>query len=152
MNKYNYRTYTIRLKMDDPQQAKIVNVLDDLNKVIHKSVNQFVVDAIEFYMQHFNEAQLTKANNEKHPEPEFVTEERLKQVLSDRDSKIPEIVCEQLIRMIGYNLVFANVVGTNPAAASVIEQTITGKSEETELKDSDFVEDEALLDDVMKWS
>lgn len=34
MNKYNYRTYTIRLKMDDPQQAKIVNVLDDLNSNI----------------------------------------------------------------------------------------------------------------------
>ena len=149
MNKYNYRTYTIRLKMDDPQQAKIVNVLDDLNKVIHKSVNQFVVDAIEFYMQHFDEAQLTKADSIKQYESEYVTEERLKEALSERDNKIPEIICEQLIRMIGNNFVFANVLGTAQVGNSVISQTVSDEREET---DSDFVEDEALLDDVMKWS
>lgn len=148
-SKYNYKTYSIRLKLDDPQQAKIANILENLNKVVHKSVNQFVVDSIEFYMQHFTEAQLIKSKGEHHSDTEYVTEERLQRVLSDRDSRIPEIVCEQLIRMIGNNMVLANMIGATPVNVTASEQKPI-INDETE--GETIIEDEALLDDVMKWS
>jgi hypothetical protein len=108
------------------------------------------VDAIEFYIEHFNETQLTKGNDEK--QWEFVTEERLQQIISERDRKMPEIICEQLIRMIGNNLVLANMVGANQTGSSVSGLTTPNGNVETENTDTKFVEDEALLSDVMKWS
>lgn len=46
------RKMTLRLNMEEPKQAEIYQILTSLDKYIYKSQNQFLVDALEFYIEH----------------------------------------------------------------------------------------------------
>lgn len=42
--------YTLRLTNNTPEQIKIKNFLDDLDPSLFKSINQFIIDALDFYI------------------------------------------------------------------------------------------------------
>lgn len=60
MAKSNIVNRSYRLNLDDEQQRRVNKVLAGLNKDIHKSVNQFITDAIDFYANSFGEENLLR--------------------------------------------------------------------------------------------
>ena len=61
-----YRSY--RLNLDNEQQRRVNKVLAELNTEIHKSVNQFITDAIDFYANSFGEENLLRETGEQKKE------------------------------------------------------------------------------------
>ena len=53
-----FRSY--RLNLDNEQQRRVNRVLAELNTDIHKSVNQFITDAIDFYANNFGDENLLR--------------------------------------------------------------------------------------------
>ncbi len=52
-----------RLNIDNPQHAKVNEILNNLDKNICGSKNQFVIDAIEFYVENFGKENLILHEN-----------------------------------------------------------------------------------------
>ena len=48
MGKSNICYHNVRLNLDNEQHCRVHRILAELNTEIHKSVNQFIVDAVEF--------------------------------------------------------------------------------------------------------
>lgn len=53
---YEIKT-SVRLNMNNPQHVKINNVIQNLDPKIFKSKNQFIIDALQFYIDHYGEEQ-----------------------------------------------------------------------------------------------
>lgn len=53
-----YRSY--RLNLDNEQHRRVNGVLAGLNTDIHKSVNHFVTEAVDFYVENFGKENLLK--------------------------------------------------------------------------------------------
>ena len=51
MAKTNICYHRLRLNIDNEQHQRVEKVLADLNTEIHKSVNKFIVDSIDFYIR-----------------------------------------------------------------------------------------------------
>ena len=47
--------HCLRLNMQNDQHQRIQRVLESLNKDVHKSENQFMIKAIDFYIQSFDD-------------------------------------------------------------------------------------------------
>ena len=71
-----YRSY--RLNLDNEQQRRVNKVLAELNTEIHKSVNQFITDAIDFYANSFeNEDPLKETAERKKKEEQYISKSDL---------------------------------------------------------------------------
>ena len=72
-----YRSY--RLNLDNEQQRRVNKVLAELNTEIHKSVNQFITDAIDFYANSFENEDLLKETAErKKKEEQYISKNDVK--------------------------------------------------------------------------
>ncbi|HWT74418.1 MAG TPA: hypothetical protein VN258_06830 [Mobilitalea sp.] len=60
MSKENISCFNFRLNLDNEQHMRVYKIFHNLNVDIHKSKNQFVVDALEFYIRSFEEDDLVK--------------------------------------------------------------------------------------------
>lgn len=60
MPKENIAGFSLRLNLDNEQHMRIYKVLHDLNVDIHKSKNQFMVEALDFYLRSFEEDDLVR--------------------------------------------------------------------------------------------
>ena len=58
--KGNIVYHNMRMNLDNEQHRRIHQVLAKLNTEIHKSVNQFLIDAEDFYIRSFQEEGLFK--------------------------------------------------------------------------------------------
>lgn len=58
--KGNIVYHSLRMNLDNEQHRRVHQVLAKLNTEIHKSVNQFLIDAADFYIQSFQEEGLFK--------------------------------------------------------------------------------------------
>lgn len=64
MAKSNICYHNVRLNLDNEQHCRIHKVLAELNTEIHKSVNQFIVDAVDYYIRSLNDESLVKGAGE----------------------------------------------------------------------------------------
>lgn len=69
-----YRSY--RLNLDNEQHRRVNKVLAELNMSIHKSVNQFITDAVDFYARSFEDEALLKKTRER-KEKEYISKNDL---------------------------------------------------------------------------
>lgn len=53
MARQNIICNTFRLNMDNPRHVRINSALSNLNPEVYRSKNQFLIEAIEFYMEHY---------------------------------------------------------------------------------------------------
>ena len=53
MGKENLVCSTLRLNMNNQQHVKINQILCSIDKDVCKSKNQFIIDAIEFYIEYY---------------------------------------------------------------------------------------------------
>lgn len=117
MAKGNIVYHNLRMNLDNEQHRRVHLVLSDLNTDVHKSVNQFLIDAADSYISRLEGKELTR--DEKQPEEcRYVTKEDLE--------KIRREIKDELQREIIVTL------GTALAGGKVIQvpQTIPAKEAE----------------------
>lgn len=137
MAKSKFRNFTIRLSGENEQHIKVRNLLEDLNMDIHKSKSQFIIDAIEFYFDSFDEAELTNSGYEKQQKcrEEYVSREEMEKAISDLKAE----VYGKVLQLYGGSVLLQNLN---------MPQTETSCSNEEEMEPE--IEDE-VLDAAMKW-
>lgn len=77
MAKPNISYHNVRLNLDNEQHCRVNRVLAELNKEVHKSVNQFIVDAVDFYISSMNDENLVKGAGERKKDAGYITRDDL---------------------------------------------------------------------------
>ncbi len=141
MAKSKFRNFTIRLSGENEQHIKVRNLLEDLNMDIHKSKSQFIIDAIEFYFDSFDEAELTNSGYERRQKcrEDYVSREEMKKAMSDLKAE----VYGKVLQLYGGNVLLQNM-----NMGQAVPQADAGQDNMEEAEPE--IEDE-VLDAAMKW-
>lgn len=100
-NNDNLIYFTFRLNLDNPKHMKIAKVMKNLDPAVYKSINKYMAEAIEFFIDHSEED--TYINHSDAEKSKFVKR-------SDLDL-LQELMCEravsaakdEIIRLLGVN-------------------------------------------------
>lgn len=76
MAKSNICYHNVRLNIDNEQHCRVHKILTELNKEIHKSVNQFIVDAVDFYIRSLNDESFVR-ETERQKDGGYITRDDL---------------------------------------------------------------------------
>ena len=127
MSKTNICYHSLRLNMDNEQHQRVEKVLADLNTEIHKSVNKFIVDSIDFYIRSLDGENLVAQSGGK-KEKEYLTREDLAGIYAD----IREKARDEVVRMLGIALAGSRLpaVTAAPLNASACTENIEGTEED----------------------
>ena len=88
--------HVIRLNVQNEQHQRVEKVLANLNKKIYKSTNQFVINAIDYYISSLeNKEELIEQSQEKNIR--YLTEDDL----SDIKRQLKTEMKEEIFRLIG---------------------------------------------------
>ena len=88
--------HVIRLNVQNEQHQRVEKVLANLNKKIYKSTNQFVINAIDYYINSLeNKEELIEQSQEKNIR--YLTEDDL----SDIKRQLKTEMKEEIFRLIG---------------------------------------------------
>lgn len=96
MAKQSIIKHCLRLNMQNEQHQRIQKVLEGLNKDIHKSENQFIIKAVDFYIRSFEDDDIMEKLYRK-KKPEYVTVEALENIRRELESSMKD----EMIRLLG---------------------------------------------------
>lgn len=96
MAKQSIIKHCLRLNMQNEQHQRIQKVLEGLNKDIHKSENQFIIKAVDFYIRSFEDDDIMEKLHRK-KKPEYVTVETLEDIRRELESSMKD----EMIRLLG---------------------------------------------------
>ena len=143
MAKSNICYHNVRLNLDNEQHCRVHKVLAELNTDIHKSVNQFIVDAVDFYIRSLNDESLVKETGEPKKNAGYITREDLDGIRSDLKNEVKN----EIIMLLGAAL----GVGT----VRVVEGATGGGSMESMAmkvaEDAKETEDPTMMELVDNW-
>ena len=91
---------TRRLSRRNPNHIRMHQILVDLDKSVYKSQNQFIVDAVEFYINALEEDVITNSGKQKRQES-FATKEELQEVKESMRAEMITEVNKQILSVIG---------------------------------------------------
>ena len=94
MGRENIVYHNLRMNLDNEQHRRVHAVLADLNRDVHKSVNQFLVDAADAYIQSLGGQEVVRQEQKGCT---YVTKEELEQLRKD----IREEMQWEIIRTLG---------------------------------------------------
>lgn len=143
MAKSNICYHNVRLNLDNEQHCRVHKVLAELNTDIHKSVNQFIVDAVDFYIRSLNDESLVKETGEPKKNAGYITREDLDGIRSDLKNEVKN----EIIMLLGAAL----GAGTVRAAEGA---TGRGSMDSTAMKaaeDTKETEDPTMMELVDNW-
>ena len=92
--------HTLRLSRRNPSHIRMHQILVDLDKSVYKSQNQFIVDAVEFYINALEEDVITNSGKQKRQES-FATKEELQEVKESMRAEMITEVNKQILSVIG---------------------------------------------------
>ena len=78
--KDNIVYHNMRMNLDNEQHRRIHMVLTDLNTNVHKSVNQFLIDATDAYIRKLEGNELTNEENAQPEEHLYITRDDLDKI------------------------------------------------------------------------
>ena len=137
------RKMTLRLNMEEPKQAEIYQILTSLDKYIYKSQNQFLVDALQFYIEHSGKDMLTQ--QEQAEEKQYVTSEELEQIKKELREELLEEARRELLKLLGQY-----AAGTqNPIAGQ--RKAVTEQTDEMELENDTEEESSVVGNLACRW-
>lgn len=141
MGKPNISYHSVRLNLDNEQHRRVHKVLAELNTEIHKSVNQFLIDAADFYIRSFEDENLLKeAESRKDKGEEYISRSDLDGIREELKSEVKN----EIILLLGAALSKGAAAGVGMA-----EQTVgmaAGVAESKKELESDATM-EGLVDD-----
>ena len=88
MAKPNICYHNVRLNLDNEQHCRVNRVLSKLNKTIHKSVNQFIVDAVDFYINSMNGENLVEDVVEQKKDAGYITRDDLEGIRAELKNEV----------------------------------------------------------------
>lgn len=135
-NSDNLIYFTLRLNLDNPQHMKVGKVLKNLNPERYKSANKYMIDAIDFFIDHGNDDTYA----------EFVEPDKCRFVRKEDFDYLQEKVCEkaimsakdEIIRLLG------DIVVRNEGFAPVSKQN-------NDVVSVDISEDSTINELVSDW-
>ena len=92
--------HTLRLSRRNPNHIKIHQILADLDKSVYKSQNQFIADAIEFYINALEDDTITNSGREKREE-NFITKADLQKIRETIKMELMSEVNKQMLSILG---------------------------------------------------
>lgn len=131
MKKNNVVFRSFRMNMDNPQHVKVNEILSNIDKDVYKSKNQFIVDAIEFYVDHFGKETFIKKEEETR---HYICMEDLEKIKADLTESVMTEARRELIRLLG-----AAVSGRAMFEAPRPEAAEVSDDEPEEVKDDEVV-------------
>ena len=137
------RKMTLRLNMEEPKQAEIYQILTNLDKYIYKSQNQFLVDALEFYIEHSGKDMLTQ--QEQAEQQRYITVEELEQIKKELRGELLEEMRNELLKLLGQYAAGAQ----NPMTGQI--KALTGQTDEMELENDTEGENSVVGNLACRW-
>lgn len=116
MESRNFARHSIRLNLQNEQHSRIHKVLISLDRNIHKSTNQFLINAVDFYINSFERDEIfEKAEDKKGPE--YVTVEDLVKIRKEMENGLKD----EIIRLLGSALISVPIVRAQENAKGTVE-------------------------------
>lgn len=123
--------FSLRLNLKNEQHANIYKVLSALDKDVHKSENLFIIKAIDFYIQSFEDEYFMNRPEQKKRE-KYVTIDELEGIRKEMESGLKD----ELIRLLG------SAIMGSPVAREQESRRESKQREETE-ESNPFAEEAA---------
>ena len=137
------RKMPLRLNMEEPKQAEIYQILTNLDKYIYKSQNQFLVDALQFYIEHSGKDMLTQ--QEQAEQQRYITAEELEQIKKELRGELQEETRNELLKLLGQYAAGAQ----NPIAGQ--RKAVTEQTDEMELENDTEEESSVVGNLACRW-
>ena len=115
MAKANIAAHSLRLNLDNEQHMRVEMVLSKLNLEIHKSINQFLVNAVDAYIKKLEGTELIQEEKQERKEQSYVTIEdfnRLRNEIKDEMQK-------EIIQILGLALSAGKTVQISPVKTEI---------------------------------
>lgn len=125
MGKGNIVYHNLRMNLDNEQHRRVHLVLSDLNTDVHKSVNQFLIDAADAYINRLAGNELTNDDKPKTGESLYVTREDLEKMRKE----IRDDLQREMIIILGSALAGGKVLAM-PEVRTEKENVAAGGTEE----------------------
>ena len=136
---YEVKT-SVRLNMNNPQHVKINNVLQNLDPNIFKSKNQFIIDACQFYIDHYGEEQFMEKKERKRES--FISVEDIDEIKAELIEVAMDEARKEVIKLLG------GVISGMNVGQSVIRPSTYNKDEEPT---EDVMDDADVAGLAMSW-
>ena len=136
---YEVKT-SVRLNMNNPQHVKINNVLQNLDPNIFKSKNQFIIDACQFYIDHYGEEKFMEKKERKRES--FISVEDIDEIKTELIEVAMNEARKEVIKLLG-----GVISGMNVGQSVVRPSTYIKDEEPTE----DVMDDADVAGLAMSW-
>lgn len=141
MGKGNICYHSVRLNLGNEQHCRVHKVLAELNTEIHKSVNQFLIDATDFYIRSFEDENLLKeAESRRNKGTEYISRSDLDGIREELKSEVKN----EIILLLGAALSKGTAAGGGLAQQTV---RMTAGIEESQKELESDATMEGLVDD-----
>ena len=137
--KDNIVYHNMRMNLDNEQHRRIHVVLTDLNTNVHKSVNQFLIDATDAYIRKLEGNELTNEEKAQSEEHLYITRDDLDKIRRE----IKDELQKEMISILGSALITGKVIQMPEVRA--VREVVT--PEETE----DVSANETTMGLVSSW-
>ena len=104
--KDNIVYHNMRMNLDNEQHRRIHMILSNLNTNVHKSVNQFLIDAADAYIRKLEGSELTNEEKPKSENCRYITREDLDKIRRE----IKEELQREMIIILGSALAGGRIV------------------------------------------
>ena len=104
--KENIVYHNMRMNLDNEQHRRVHRILSDLNTNVHKSVNQFLIDAADAYIRKLEGSELTNEEKPKSENCRYITREDLDKIRRE----IKEELQREMIIILGSALAGGRIV------------------------------------------
>ena len=132
MSQENLVFNSLRMNMNNPQHAKINEVLCQVDKDVCKSKNQFILDAIEYYVDHFGQESFVKSKDET---VSYISRNDIDLIKAELMDAAMTEARREVIRILGTAVMGRNV--PLPATEPITKES--GSTENVRQKDDDTV-------------
>lgn len=124
MGKSNVANHSLRLNLDNEQHRRVEKVLAGLNLDVHKSINQFLVEAADSYIRRLEGTDLLYEDVMKKADSPYIT----KAELDKAKGEIKDELQREMISILASSLL-AGKVAQKPETKTVME--VSEEREET---------------------
>ena len=140
--RFEYEVKTsVRLNMNNPQHVKINEVIQNLDPKIFKSKNQFIIDALQFYIDNYGRETFVVKKKEKE-RAEYIRSEDIEDIKAEVIEAATSEARKEVIRLLG------GVISGMNVAQPIVRPVIEEKEEEP---DNDVMNDEDVVGLAMGW-
>ena len=144
MAKPNISYHNVRLNLDNEQHCRVNRVLAELNKEVHKSVNQFIVDAVDFYISSMNDENLVKGAGERKKDAEYITRDDLGGIRAELKGEVKS----EIIMLLGAALGAGTVRTAEGSMGRMATENVT---KETAVNNTEEPADPTMIELVDNW-